>query len=75
MGGACSTHGGEEMCIQGLVRKPEGKRHLEDPGLDGRIILKCIFRKFDGGMGWIDLGQKKDGWRNLMNAVKNVLLP
>ena len=23
-----------------LVGKPEGKRHLEDPGVDGRIILK-----------------------------------
>jgi hypothetical protein len=22
--------------------------HLEDPGVDGRIILKCIERKWDG---------------------------
>jgi hypothetical protein len=28
---------------------------LEDPGIDGRIILKCIFEKWDGGMDWIDL--------------------
>jgi hypothetical protein len=26
--------------------------HLEDPGLDVRIILKCIFKKPDGGMDW-----------------------
>ena len=28
-----------------LVGKCEGKNHLGDPGIDGRIILKCIFRK------------------------------
>jgi hypothetical protein len=22
---------------------------LGDPGIDGRIILRCIFRKWDGG--------------------------
>jgi hypothetical protein len=28
---------------------------LEDPGIDERIILKWIFKKWDGGMNWIDL--------------------
>jgi len=28
-----------------LLEKPEGKNHLEDPGVDGRIILRWIFRK------------------------------
>jgi len=35
---AGSTHGEEESCVQ-VVGKPEGKDHLEDLGLDGRIIL------------------------------------
>jgi hypothetical protein len=33
-----------------LVWKPEGKKHLGDPGLDGRIILRWIFRKWDVGV-------------------------
>jgi len=28
---ACSTYGGEERCIQGFVRKPEGKRSIGRP--------------------------------------------
>jgi hypothetical protein len=35
-----------------LLGKPEGKRnHLEDPGVDRRMIPKLIFRKWDGGHG------------------------
>jgi len=32
-----------------LVGKPKGKRRLGDPGLDGRIILGWICRKWDVG--------------------------
>jgi hypothetical protein len=58
-----------------LVGKPEGKSHLEDPGVDRRIILNFIFRKYDGGMDLIDLAQKRDGWRDLVSAVMKVLDP
>jgi hypothetical protein len=38
-----------------LVRKPKGKSYLGDPGVDRRIILKWILRKWFGGHGQIDL--------------------
>jgi hypothetical protein len=34
--------------------------HLENPGADGRIILRWTFRKWYGGMDWIDLVQDRD---------------
>ena len=40
--------------------KPEGRRTLGDPGVDGRIILSCIFRKQDVGVwtgsSWLRIG-------------------
>jgi hypothetical protein len=48
---------------------------LEDPGVDGRIILKWIFKKWDGGMDWIDMAQDRDRWRALVNAVMNLRFP
>jgi hypothetical protein len=34
--------------------------HLQDPGVDGRIILKWIFEKWDGSINWINLAQDRD---------------
>jgi hypothetical protein len=43
------------------VGKPEGKSHLEDPGADGRIILKWIFSKWEvvvwTGSIWLSIGR------------------
>jgi hypothetical protein len=37
------------------------RNHLEDPGIDGRIISRCTFRKWDvRGMDWIELAQDRD---------------
>jgi hypothetical protein len=49
--------------------------HLGDPGIDGRIILKWIFKQWDGGMDWIELAQDRDRWRALVNAVMNLRVP
>jgi len=59
-----------------LVGKPEGKNHLEDTGVNGRIILRCILRNCDvGGVDWIDLAQDRDRWRALVNAVMILRVP
>jgi hypothetical protein len=49
--------------------------HLEEPGPDGRTILKRIFRKWEGGMNLIDLAHVRDRFRALVNAVMNVGVP
>jgi hypothetical protein len=43
-----------------LVGRPEGRRHLEHSGVEGAIILKWIFEKWDGwgwtGFIWLRIG-------------------
>jgi hypothetical protein len=33
-----------------LVTRAKGKNHLEDPDIDGWIVLKWVFRKWDEGV-------------------------
>jgi len=61
---------------RGVYRVLGESDHLEDPGVDGRITLRWIFRKWDGGgMDWIDLAQDRDRWRALLNAVIGLRVP
>jgi hypothetical protein len=62
MGGACSAYGGGEgRGVTGFWWGNLGERdHWGDPGLDGRIMLRWIFRKWDvrvwTGSSWLRIG-------------------
>jgi len=48
---------------------------LEDPAVDGRIILRWIFKKWDVGIWtgsiWLRIGNR---WWAVVNAVMNLLV-
>ena len=61
MGGACGAYGGGERRVQGFLGGNLRERdHWGDPGADGRIILRWIFRKWDVGVwtgsSWLRIG-------------------
>jgi hypothetical protein len=52
---------GERRCAYSFwVRKPEERDRLEDFSINEKIILNWIFKKWDGGMEWIDMAQDRD---------------
>jgi hypothetical protein len=59
-----------------LVGNLGERDHFGDPGVEGRIILRLIFRKWDVGcMDWIEVAQDRDRWRALVNVVINLRVP
>jgi hypothetical protein len=47
------------------------REHMNDTGVDGRLILRSLFRKWVGGMDWIDVAVDRDRCRPCVNAVVN----
>jgi hypothetical protein len=61
MGGICSMNGRKERCLQGFGgRNIRERDQLEDQDVDRRMIFRWYFRKWDGGMDWINLAQDRD---------------
>jgi hypothetical protein len=54
---------------------PREGDHLGDSGVDGRIILRWIFGKWDGGHALDEPAQDRDRWWALVNAVMNLRVP
>ena len=50
--------------------------HLRGLGVNGRLILKWIFKKWDEGtMEYIAMSQVRDMWRSFVDAIMNFLVP
>jgi hypothetical protein len=67
-----------ENRVQGrvLVGRPDGETPLKDVDVDGRIILKLVFKQYGGGnMNRIDLAEDRDSWQSDVNTAMNIHRP
>jgi len=74
MGGACGAYrGGVHRVLVGNLRERD---HWGDPDADGRIILRWIFRKWEGvvriGWSWLRIGSSGGA---LVSTVMNLGIP
>ena len=59
-----------------LVGKPEGKRPLGRPRCRWEDNMKMDLQEVGGGHGdWMELAEDRDGWRALVDTVRNFQVP
>jgi hypothetical protein len=76
MGGACDAYYvRKEVCTGCWWGNMRERSHWGDPDVDGRIILRWIFRKLERVGAWMELAQDRDRWRELLSTVKNLRVP
>ena len=75
MDGAYGTYRRGERRKDCFGRETEGKNHLEDLAIDGRIILKMDLQEIGRGGNWIDVAQNRDRWRAFVKTVMNPPIP
>jgi hypothetical protein len=57
-----------------FVGKP-ARGHFKDIFVDGNIILKYMFKKYDWVGGWFGMAQSWDKWQAVVNTVMNTVVP
>jgi hypothetical protein len=71
MGGACGTYGTEENHTKAWWEKQRVNYHLENQSVDGRIIIRWIFRNWDVGTWtgsiWLRIGTDGGHINSVMN--------
>jgi hypothetical protein len=75
MGRLWSTYGEKRDAYRILVGRSEGRRPLGRPRRRWEDNIKTYLQDVRWGMDWIELGQDRDRWRALVNAVTNLRVP
>ena len=75
MGRTCSTYGAGRGAYRVWCGNLREGDNSENPGVYWKIVLKCVFKKWDEGMDWNNLAQDRDTWRAVVNAVMNLRVP
>jgi hypothetical protein len=66
------VYGGEKVQTRFQLGDLRERIHLENLGVNWRILLKCIFSKGDD---WNDLVQDRQKWRAILNTAMNLWVP
>lgn len=64
-----------EVCIGIWCEQMRKTVRLEDLGISGRNVLKCIIKKRNGGTDGIGLALERDTCRAVVSAVMNLWVP